>query len=127
MLEEIKLLLRLQELDIILAEARIVHKIEKNTEVVKEKVNLLREKIDLTTLSRYDRLTKQGLAVVQEMNGMCLGCNLSIPVGDLNRIRIGKMEPSCPNCGKFLAIAALVEEMINDTETESGMSASTTR
>ena len=125
MLEEIKLLLKLQELDIILAEARIVHKNEKNTDLVKEKVDSLREKIDESILSRYDRLTKQGLAVVQEMNGMCLGCNLSIPVGDLNRIRTGKMEPSCPNCGKFLAIAPLVKEIINDSTATSNVSAGT--
>ena len=110
MLEKIKLLLELQELDIILAEARIVHKHEKNTEAVKEKVNSLRKKIDVPILSRYDRLTKQGLAVVQEMNGMCLGCNLTIPVGDLNRIKTEKMDPICPNCGKFLATSLPMEE-----------------
>ena len=119
MLETIKLLVKLQELDLILAEVKIVHKKEKNTDSIKEKVKSIREQIDLMILSRYDRLARQGLAVVQEIDGRCLGCNLSIPVGDLNRIKAQKMDSICPNCGKFLVITSVREEIIRETKTES--------
>ena len=88
--------------------------------MVKEKTNRIREDIDSRTLSKYDRLIKQGLAVVQEINGMCMGCNLSVPVGDLNRIMSAKIEPICPNCGKFLAVANVIEDI---TKKEMGESA----
>ena len=118
MTEKIKSLIKLQELDIILKEARIVHGTEKDTEIIEEKVALIRKEIDGNTLSRYDRLVNQGVAVVQEMNGMCLGCNLSIPVGDLNRIQSKKMDPICPNCGKFLVTTQVREALISEDAEE---------
>ena len=115
MLEKIKLLMKLQELDIIIAEAKIVHRKEKNTDSIKKKIESIREQLDTIMLSRYDRLVRQGLAVVQEMNGMCLGCNLSIPVGDLNRMKTQKMEAICPNCGKFLVVEPSPKEISTTT------------
>ncbi len=102
MLEKMKSLFELQELDLILKEARIVHGKEVDSDSILEKISKIREKIDGETLSRYDRLIKQGLGVVQLRNGMCLGCNLSIPIGDINRMNVGNMDPICPNCGIFI-------------------------
>ena len=115
-LETIKLLVELQELDIILAEAKIVHKDEKRFDTVCEKKESMRNQLDLNTLSRYDRLIKQGLAVVQEINGMCMGCNLTIPVGDRNRILNQKAEPVCQNCGKFVVVSQVMDEIKRDAE-----------
>ena len=105
MSNQIELLLELQEMDIILAEAKIVHGEGKKSESVGDKMSSIRRLIDENTLVRYDRLIRQGLAVVQEKNSMCRGCNLSIPVGDLNRIRAEKTDPNCPNCGRFLVVS----------------------
>jgi len=104
MLEKIKILLELQELDLILKEAKIVHRREVNSESIEIKLEKLRENIDIQTLSRYDRMNQKGLCVVHLKNGMCLGCNLSIPIGDINRMKSGNTEPICPNCGKFIAV-----------------------
>ena len=118
MIEKIKILVKLQELDIILKEAQIVHGDGKDTNVLEAKVTSLRKDIDGNTLSRYDRLVRQGVAVVQEMNGMCLGCNLSIPIGDLNRIQSQKIDPICPNCGKFLVTTQVRDAMISESASE---------
>ena len=102
MLDKIKSLIELQELDLVLKEAHIVHGKEIDTESIRDKVAIIREGIDKQTLSRFDRMIKQGVSVVQLRNGMCLGCNLSIPIGDINRMKVGNMDPICPNCGKFI-------------------------
>ncbi len=102
MLKKIKLLLELQELDLVLKEAKIVHGKWIDSKSVSDKISKIRERVDKQTLSRYDRLIKQGLSVVQFRNGMCLGCNLSIPIGDINRMTVGSMAPICTNCGKFI-------------------------
>ena len=116
MSKQIKLLWELQELDITLSEVRIVHKQDINTDSIRKKIEQLRELISANYQSRYDRLIKQGIAVVQELNGMCMGCNLVIPVGDLNRIKNEKTDPVCPNCGKFVLVAGALETADFDAE-----------
>ena len=105
MAEKLNLLLELQELDLVLKEAKIVHGEEPDTERLQERIAEIRSGLDVPTLSRYDRLISHGVSVVHEQSGMCMGCNLSIPVGDRNRIRSGKLEPICPHCGKFLIVS----------------------
>jgi predicted nucleic acid-binding Zn-ribbon protein len=104
MLNKIEILIEMQELDLILKEAKIVHQKDVDSESIRNKLEKLRNSIDAQTLSRFDRLIKQGLSVVQLRGGMCLGCNLSIPVGDINRIKANNAEPICPNCGKFVIV-----------------------
>jgi predicted nucleic acid-binding Zn-ribbon protein len=104
MINDVRLLQELQELDIILREAAIVHGEDDKTVPVEQKREDLRKQIDVDVLARYDRLIRNGLAVVGERSGMCMGCNIGIPVGDMNRIRSQKQEPICPNCGVFLAV-----------------------
>jgi len=92
---------RLQELEITLREAKIVHAGDDDAKAqsVTDEIAQLRERIDGHWLARYDRLARHGLGVVRVVSGLCMGCNITIPVGDLNRIRSGKVEPLCPNCG----------------------------
>ncbi len=103
--ETVKRLLMLQELNITLKEAAIVHGDdleEQDTTLLNSRVAELRLQIPPELLSRYDRLSRQGLAVVKIHHGMCLGCNIGIARGDINRILAGKLEPVCPHCGKFV-------------------------
>ncbi len=113
--EKVKLLWQLQELDITLRESHIVHgKVhdnEKDVEEISEKVAKLRSEIDANMLSRYDRLIKQGVSVVHVNDGMCMGCYISIPVGDLNRMKSSTTEPACPHCGRFLMLEHIWEEV----------------
>ena len=106
MREQIILLRELQELDLVRKESAIVHQDEPPTPIdaVDSRANAIREQIDSTLLTRYDRLIDRGLAVVEERGGMCMGCMLSIPMGDLNRMRTAKADPVCANCGRFLAL-----------------------
>jgi predicted nucleic acid-binding Zn-ribbon protein len=98
-------LLDLQELDIVLAEARIVHDNERTGEL-EQKIADLRASIDTDTLARYDRVRQQeGSSVVPIKSGMCMGCHLGVPQGDLNRMKSEKMSPNCPNCGRFLVLS----------------------
>jgi predicted nucleic acid-binding Zn-ribbon protein len=102
--EQIDLLLELQELDLVRKESAIVHRDEPPAPIdaVDSRASALRDKIEPTLLTRYSKLIDRGLAVVEVRGGMCMGCMLTIPVGDLNRIKTGKAEAVCPNCGRFV-------------------------
>lgn len=99
---QIQQLYELQELEIVLAEGRIVHGEDAEMEKLDRQVAALRDRIEPLALARFDRLSQYGMAVVAVRGGMCLGCNITIPVGDLNRMRTGKAEPVCPHCGRFV-------------------------
>ena len=99
-------LFELQELEITLQESHIVHgtlQPEKVT-AIETKIAKLRKKIPASHLKRYDQFRKGGLAVVQEIAGVCTSCHLRIPIGDLGRMRRGEMVWACPNCGRFLLV-----------------------
>jgi predicted nucleic acid-binding Zn-ribbon protein len=94
---------QLQELEITLREATIVHGEHQERVIrIREQVNALRAQIEVDYLGRYDRLTRHGLGVVEVLHGMCMGCNMAIPQGDLNRMKAATAEPVCPHCGLFL-------------------------
>lgn len=112
MLEKITLLLQLQEIDITLAETKIVHGDDRDSETLVKKAHAIRQKIDPGTLSRYDRLIKQGSGIVQIKDGKCTGCNLTIAVGDVNRMISQKVDPICPHCGKFLVMSQIWDDLI---------------
>ena len=106
MQEFVSALMRLQELEIVLEESRIVHKgsqPEKLAEV-EQKVAELRASVPDISLKRYDGLRRTGAGVVREVGGLCRGCHLGVTVGDLNRMRRGEMTWMCPNCGRFLLL-----------------------
>ena len=100
-------LLELQELEIILQESRIVHgqKRPEKVDNVESRVEKLRGEIPVSFLKRYDGLRRSGLGAVREFEGLCNGCHLKVPMGDLNRMRRGKMPWICPNCGRFFLLS----------------------
>ena len=98
----VALLRELQELEITLREARILHGEDSGDVELETQIQALRGRIAVDALARYDRLSRHGLGVVPLMNEMCMGCNMSIPRGDLNRMKANKLELICPNCGRYL-------------------------
>ncbi len=104
MQETLPLLQKLQELEITLNEAKILHGDHSEIERIEGEIEAVREKIHVDSLARYDRLSRHGLAIVQLKSGMCMGCNMSVPKGDLNRMLAGKAEAICPNCGRYLSL-----------------------
>ena len=104
MQETLALLVKLQGLEITLNEARILHGEGAELQELEAQIKALRKQTSEDALARYDRLARHGLAVVEVKNGLCLGCCMSIPVGDVNRMRSSKAEAYCPNCGRFVII-----------------------
>jgi len=104
MVETVARLLELQELNITLRETEIVHGTANSPDLcaLKERVQALREQVNMDHLARFDRLMRQGLAVVRLHNDNCEGCNIGIARGDVNRMVTGKLEPICPHCGRFV-------------------------
>ncbi len=100
----IALLEELQNLEITLDETKILHPEPKKVEPLEAQAQTLRKQVREDPLARYDRLAKTGVAVAVVRNGVCMGCAMSIPQGDLNRIIAGKSQPVCPNCGRYLAL-----------------------
>lgn len=94
---------RLQELEITLKESQIVHGDDAEASApLRGQIEVLRSQIDEAALTRYDRLSRHGLAVVRVLGGMCMGCNITIPQGDINRMKSGKIDPVCPHCDRFV-------------------------
>lgn len=105
----VHLLYALQELELILAETRILHQEAPgapDTTAFEAKLAQARNRISGEHLRRYDLLRRNHqLAVVREKAGTCTGCNLNVPQGDLNRMRRGGMDWVCPNCARFILLA----------------------
>lgn len=99
---DIAKLLALQEIEIRLSEVDILHQGDADLEPLAAQREALRKGIDSVVLTRFDRLLAAGLAVAHVRGGMCMSCNLTIPQGDLHRIKSQRVEPSCPNCGSFV-------------------------
>lgn len=101
---------KLQELELTLAEAEILllHSQDKQTQLKqhRDKIAAVRKTLDVDQLRRYDQLRKSGLGVAREAGGICSACNLTVPVGDLNRMRRDQMAPKCPHCARFLLLSA---------------------
>ncbi len=100
-------LIRLQELELVLTESRILHAGEVPASVagLEREVEACRHTIDKTYLKRYDMLRRNGLGVTREIGGVCGGCRLNVNQGDLNRMRRAEMPCTCPNCGRFLLLS----------------------
>ena len=115
----VKTMLRLQELELIKDENRILH-LEKDPEhqaqmnQLEETIRQLSEQLPEKWRARYKALRKNGVAVVREFGGVCQQCRMVISVGVLNRMRKGENSWICPNCGRFL----LLSETDNNYENE---------
>ena len=101
-------LMDLQELEIVRQESAIVHGagVSVKTADLDPEIARLREGVPTSVLKRFDGYRRQqGVAIVREVDGVCLGCHLNVPQGDLNRMRREEMEWLCPNCGRFLLLS----------------------
>lgn len=105
----VRSLYALQELELVLAETRILHQEATggpDTAAFEEKIAQARGRVAREHLRRYDLLRRNHqLVVVREKAGTCTGCNLNVPQGDLNRMRRGEMDWVCPNCARFILLA----------------------
>lgn len=99
-------LFSLQELALILEETKILHRDSGSVELrrVEEKMREIRKNIPVDLMRRYDKLRRNGIAVTREIHGVCESCRLKIPLGDLNRMSKGRMDPVCPYCGLFVLL-----------------------
>lgn len=69
---------------------------------LKQRRQLLAAEIDPDALQVYDKLRKQkGQAVARVEQGICRGCRISLPFGDLQRVRSGNLI-QCSSCGRIL-------------------------
>lgn len=108
MIQRIFLLAELQELELIIEESAIIHRNDSNSSIseLRGKAAGIRAKLPADILERYDRLRRNGPAVVSEVDGICTGCRLNVPKGDLQRMQNGSIPPICPNCYKFILLDA---------------------
>lgn len=106
MRKDLEQLLEIQDLELILAETRILHLNTPDQEVkrVRQTVADKRQGLNPELLRRYDQLRRNGVAVVREKDGVCGGCRLKVPKGDLRRMQRGAIPWVCPNCSRFLLL-----------------------
>ena len=99
-----KRLFELQELELIIAESRILHRGEEIGRIrdLCEKARQIREGVPAEHLRRYDQLLRKGQAVARLEAGVCMACRLNVPQGELIRMRKGEVPQVCPNCGRFV-------------------------
>lgn len=72
--------------------------------VLREEREKVREGIDPGLLEIYDKLleTKQGLAVVPVLEGVCQGCRVELPGKEYDRFLRSEGLFRCPNCRRIL-------------------------
>lgn len=107
MKEEIKTMIRLQELEIIAYETRIMAGLVNpaNLSRVEQKIADLKASLSERTLSRYEKLRESGMAVAKEYGGTCQHCRMTLTIPVLNRMRNNETDWICPNCGHFLNLS----------------------
>jgi uncharacterized protein len=73
---------------------------------LKGQLDVLRVKVDRPLLSRYDRIKEKrnGLVVVECVNGVCMGCHIHIQPQLFNELVRGDKMISCPACQRILYI-----------------------
>ncbi len=61
-------------------------------------------RLDAAGLDKYERLRakKNGLAVVPLLGTTCVGCRLSLPSADVQKVRADAVVNFCPHCGRIL-------------------------
>lgn len=80
-----------------------VKKLNTRRKTVFNKHNKLAKDVQGSMIKRYDKLLKKrnGLAVVQVIDGVCQGCFMAIPPQQFNEIRKGDQMHSCPTCQRI--------------------------
>ncbi len=108
--EAIRLLYKIQEYELTLAEAEIMHQESPRaaSKIAQLKEHITDLKADLPTeiINRYERFKPDNLPAVVDMihGNKCSSCHVSLPVGDLPRMIAGKMAPICHTCGKYVYV-----------------------
>lgn len=108
--EAIKLLYEVQELELTVAEAEIMHQesLRAATKIdqLKNSIADLKAEIPEEIANRYERFKPDSLPAVVDMihGNKCSACHVSLPVGDLPRMIANKVAPICHTCGKYVYV-----------------------
>ena len=88
---------------------------------LKGQLDVLRVKVDRALLSRYDRIKEKrnGLVVVECVDGVCMGCHIHIQPQLFNDLVRGDRMISCPACQRILYVNTQ-EEGKGDKKEENG-------
>jgi hypothetical protein len=82
-----------------------MEKLKNSVAGLEEKRERLVKDIEPQTVEIYQEIRKQrGTAVAKVQQGTCLGCRITLPVSDLQRVRGGGMI-RCSSCGRILFLA----------------------
>lgn len=67
---------------------------------------LLRKGVDPSLLSKYDRIkhSKKGLAVVECVDGVCMGCHMHVPPQLFNDLVRADKLITCPTCQRIIYV-----------------------
>ncbi len=103
-------LLKIQELELVLAESQALHGEEKEAQELMAKIDSLKTCIDEKVLKHFMRFRKNNIGITKEVDGRCRACNMVIPQGTLNRMFSHKENPVCPTCQVFLYLSVFTEE-----------------
>ncbi len=70
---------------------------------LQNQINLIRQELDESLLTRFDRLMERyGFAVAEVVDGVCQGCNINVSTQIYSAIEGSNDIYICENCGKFL-------------------------
>ncbi|MEW5902631.1 MAG: PTS sugar transporter subunit IIA, partial [Acidobacteriota bacterium] len=70
---------------------------------LQKQANLIREELDESILTRFDKLMERyGFAVAEVVGGVCQGCNMTVSTQMYSAIEGSNDIYVCENCGKFL-------------------------
>ena len=69
--------------------------------------NSLAEQVPVDELKLYHSLlaSRGGLAVVTVERGMCMGCRITLPIHELQRVRTAKDMVFCSSCRRILYLS----------------------
>lgn len=98
-------LLKIQELELVLAESQALHGEEKEAQELTEKIDNLKTEVPDRMLKHFSRFRRNGVGITKEVDGRCRACNMVIPQGTLNRMNSAKEEPVCPTCQVYLYLS----------------------
>ncbi|MEE9325515.1 MAG: C4-type zinc ribbon domain-containing protein [Dehalococcoidia bacterium] len=64
-------------------------------------------RVNASSLALYENLrsTKQGLAVAKVERGMCRGCQITLPMSELQRAKLGQELVQCGSCNRILYVS----------------------
>ena len=98
-------LLKIQELQLVLEESKMLHGEDKEAQGLAEKIDALSADVPPKLLAHFTKFRKRGVGITSEVDGRCRCCNMVIPQGTLNRMNSGKEEPVCPTCQVYLYLS----------------------